>query len=175
MITQEKLKPKCEAALDFAASQVRNLVTKHPGVYPEFTVDGACSPNKNPWTNWCEGFLPGQMWILHQVTGDPWWRAQAEAYCRPLEPRKTDRQVHDLGFLFWSTYKRWYDLSGDERLNTVLVEAGKTMSLRFNPKGKYLRSFLAADSLLIYTLGALLPLGFTDGSTLLRWKRRGRR
>lgn len=29
--------------------------------------------------------------------------------------------------------------------------------------------FFFADNLLVYTLGALLPLGFTDGSTLLEW------
>jgi hypothetical protein len=37
-----------------------------------------------------------------------------------------------------------------------------------------LAAFLAVDCLLIYTLGALLPLGFTDGSTILRWRRRSR-
>jgi unsaturated chondroitin disaccharide hydrolase len=149
MITREQLIPRCELALDFAARQVRHLVESYPGLYPEFTVGGKWSPNKNPWTNWCEGFTPGQMWLLHQYSGDPWWRAQAEAYSRLLEPRKMDRAVHDLGFLFGSTYKPWYDLSGDERLKAVLVQAGQTMSLRYNPKGKYLRSFLAADSLFI--------------------------
>ncbi len=29
--------------------------------------------------------------------------------------------------------------------------------------------FLALDCLLVFTLGSLLPLGFTDGSTLLTW------
>lgn len=29
--------------------------------------------------------------------------------------------------------------------------------------------FLAADSLLVFTAGALVPLGFNDGSTLRRW------
>jgi hypothetical protein len=33
----------------------------------------------------------------------------------------------------------------------------------------WLLVFLCADSLLVFTLGAVLPLGFTDGSTLLRW------
>jgi hypothetical protein len=33
----------------------------------------------------------------------------------------------------------------------------------------YLASFFALDNLLVFTLGALLPLGFTDGSTLLYW------
>jgi unsaturated chondroitin disaccharide hydrolase len=89
------------------------------------------------------------MWILYGYTGDQWWREQAENYSLPLEPRKNDRSVHDLGFVFWSTYKRWFDVSGDESLNTVLYEAGKTMSLRFNEKGRFLRSFLAEDSLFI--------------------------
>ena len=35
--------------------------------------------------------------------------------------------------------------------------------------GGWLTLFLFADNLLIFTLGSLLPLGFTDGSTLLRW------
>ena len=29
--------------------------------------------------------------------------------------------------------------------------------------------FFFLDNLLVFTLGAFLPLGFTDGSTLLRW------
>jgi hypothetical protein len=37
-----------------------------------------------------------------------------------------------------------------------------------------LAAFLAADCLLIYTIGSLLPLGFTDGSTILRWRQRSR-
>ena len=149
MITREQLLPKCEIAFEFAASQVRHLIEVHPNLYPEFTIDGKWSTIKNPWTHWCEGFLPGQMWLLYQATGDPWWRGKAEYYSRQLEPRNTDRQVHDLGFLFWSTYKPWYDLTGDEHLKGVLVEAGKTMSLRFDHKGKFLRSFLASDSTFI--------------------------
>lgn len=33
----------------------------------------------------------------------------------------------------------------------------------------WIAAFVALDNLLVFTLGALLPLGFTDGSTLLRW------
>lgn len=33
-------------------------------------------------------------------------------------------------------------------------------------------AFLALDSLLIFGLGSLIPLGFNDGSTLLHWLRR---
>lgn len=35
--------------------------------------------------------------------------------------------------------------------------------------GAYLAAFAFLDNLLVFTLGALLPLGFTDGSTLMYW------
>ena len=34
----------------------------------------------------------------------------------------------------------------------------------------WLAAFVVADNLLVFTLGALMPLGFSDGSTLLRWR-----
>ena len=37
----------------------------------------------------------------------------------------------------------------------------------------WLSLFLFLDNLLFFTLGALTPLGFTDGSTLLTWRERG--
>ncbi|MCP4424315.1 MAG: hypothetical protein GY803_07490 [Chloroflexi bacterium] len=33
----------------------------------------------------------------------------------------------------------------------------------------YLSLFFFLDNLLVFTLGAFLPLGFTDGSTLIRY------
>ena len=40
----------------------------------------------------------------------------------------------------------------------------------------WLARFLLAENVLVFTLGALTPLGFTDGSTLLHWwPQRGRR
>lgn len=35
--------------------------------------------------------------------------------------------------------------------------------------------FFFLDNLLVFTLGAFLPLGFTDGSTLLYWRREGKK
>jgi unsaturated chondroitin disaccharide hydrolase len=133
----------------FAETQLHRLITEHPDRFPMYTTHGKWDFRGETWTNWCEGFLGGQLWLLYQYNRDPWWRDQAEHYSRLLEGRKTDRNVHDLGFLFWSTWKRWYDLDGDPAINAVIIEAGRTLALRFNEKGRYLRSFLAADSLFI--------------------------
>jgi unsaturated chondroitin disaccharide hydrolase len=143
------LETRAEQALSFAQDQVRNLITNHPDYFPLFTEGGKWQHGKESWTNWCEGFLPGMMWIFARRTGDPYWRERAEHYSRLIEHRKHDRNVHDLGFLFWSSWKRWYDLEGDPTVNDVVVTAGQTMGLRFNERGKYLRSFVAPESCFI--------------------------
>jgi unsaturated chondroitin disaccharide hydrolase len=143
------LRARLESAFDFAQDQVRRLLKAHPDYFPVYTVGGRWEHGGEAWTNWCEGFLGGMLWIFHRRTGDPWWRAQAEHYSRLIEARQYDRQVHDLGFLFWPTWKRWYDLTGDESIRQVVITAGKTLGLRFQEKGGYLHSFLAEESLFI--------------------------
>ena len=143
------LREKCAGAFDFAARQVRALVEASPDFFPMYTEGGRWKHGGDAWTSWCEGFLGGELWLLYQHTGDPYWSARASQYCELIEPRQYDRAVHDLGFLFWPTWKRWYDLTGDEGKKQVVVNAGKTMGLRFMPKGGYLHSFLGDASLFI--------------------------
>ncbi len=148
-MTNSDLIQKCHRALDFAGEQLRHLVETYPDYFPMYTRNGKWKHEGEAWTNWCEGFLGGQLWLMTKHSDDPWFREKAEHYARLVEHRKTDRTVHDLGFVFWSTWKRWYDLTGDPAINEVVVEAGRTMSLRFQEKGRYLRSFVAEDSLFI--------------------------
>jgi unsaturated chondroitin disaccharide hydrolase len=135
-----------EEAFGFAQKQVEELIERDPDYFPMFTMGGRWRHDHDTWTNWCEGFLPGMMWIFAQRTGEPRWRGRAERYSRILEPRKHDRDVHDLGFLFWSTWKRWFDIQGDAAIEEVVITAGHTMGLRFNERGRYLRSFVAPES-----------------------------
>ncbi|HVA88584.1 MAG TPA: glycoside hydrolase family 88 protein [Chloroflexota bacterium] len=143
------LAAQARTAIEFAQDQVRCLITAHPDYFPLYTVEGRWRHGRETWTNWCEGFLGGMLWIFARRTGDPWWRERAEHYARLIEPRKDDRTVHDLGFLFWSTWKRWYDLTGDTQIHDVVIHAGRTLALRFNERGRYLRSFVAPESLFI--------------------------
>lgn len=144
-----QLLDKCQQTMDFAAVQLDRLIRTYPDYFPMYTVNGKWKHAGEAWTNWCEGFLGGQLWLLYEHTQDARWREKAEHYSRLVEHRKTDRNVHDLGFLFWSTWKRWYDLTGDPAINEVVVEAGQTLALRFKEKGQYLRSFVADESLFI--------------------------
>src|ERR1039458_6032998 len=96
---------------------------------------------------------PGMMWLLWEHTGQPYWREQAEKYSRPLEPRQFDDRVHDLGFIFLTTYLPWVRASGSKpeakQIQGVLIQAGRTLATRYKEKGKYLSSFLAPESIFI--------------------------
>jgi len=152
------IRQQARSALIFAQAQVRRLIERHPGYYPLYTDAGRWMHSKPAWTHWCDGFLPGMMWIFleSQTADDPaYWLNKAYAYSRQLEPRKEDREVHDLGFIFYhGSYKRWYDDSvragrADASLNNVVIRAGQVLAMRFKPAGNYLRSFIGDESLFI--------------------------
>ncbi|MGC4002379.1 MAG: hypothetical protein QM811_04225 [Pirellulales bacterium] len=137
------------SALEFAERQVGNLVTRHPDFFPIYTVGGKWRHEGELWTDWTGGFLAGMMWQFHLRTGDAAWRARAEHYSKLLEHRQHDRDVHDLGFIFLSTYMPWYLQDGRAEQHDVLIQAGRTLAMRFMERGQYLRSFVAPESLFI--------------------------
>jgi unsaturated chondroitin disaccharide hydrolase len=151
-INQQQLLAQVEHALSFAQQQVRALAERDPDFYPLYTDGGRWRHSKPAWTRWCDGFLPGMMWIFYGETNDPKWRELAVRYSQTLEPRKDDREVHDLGFIFYhGTYKRWFEATvregaPDNSLNEVVIHAGRTLSLRFNERAGCLRSFHGPDS-----------------------------
>ncbi len=159
-------------AFDFAQRQVDSLLEKYPSdYYPMYTVGGKFGHDRKRWTHWCDGFYPGMMFIFAGATGDDRWLDRAIAYATPLEGRQYDRAVHDLGFIFFSTYLRWLELGGPrKRIEPVLIQAGKTMAMRFMDKGQYLRSFVEPASLFIdimMNVGTIFHAGSVTGDSHL--------
>jgi unsaturated chondroitin disaccharide hydrolase len=143
-----------ETAINFGQKQVKRLIETYPDFYPMYTAGGAWKHAGPVWAHWCDGFLPGMMWLFLKHMGidkpeSKYWMEQAIRYSKPLEARKTDRDVHDLGFIFFSTYYRWYQFTREPAIRDVVIQAGRTLSQRFNDAGQYLRSFVAEDSIFI--------------------------
>lgn len=145
----DSLIKQAKATIDVYDNKVRRLITNHPDYFPLYSEQGKWKHGKESWTNWCEGFLGGQMWLLAKHKDPIYWRERAEHYSTLLKGREFDREVHDLGFTFWPTWRPWYLATGDKSINEVVIQAGKTMGLRFNEKAGFLRSFLAEDSTFI--------------------------
>ena len=148
-ITDENRIERYTQALEFAERQVAALTQRHPDFFPIYTVDGRWRHEGELWTDWTGGFLAGMMWQFHLRSGDAVWREKAEHYSRLLEHRQYDRNVHDLGFIFLNTYRPWYGLTHDEQLHEVLIQAGRTLAMRFRENGQYLCSFVGPESLFI--------------------------
>ncbi len=168
MIHEEETRESLQRAFDFAQTQVRALLKSYPSdYYPMYTVGGKFGLDRQRWTHWCDGFYPGMMFIFARATGEASWLDKAIAYSNPLEERQYDRAVHDLGFIFFSTYLRWLELGGPaERIKPVLNQAGRTMAMRFMEKGQYLRSFVEPASLFIdimMNVGTIFLAGIETG------------
>jgi unsaturated chondroitin disaccharide hydrolase len=169
-VLREQLLPTFLQARDFAISQSERILREHPGYTPMYTVQGQWNREGEKWTHWCEGFFPGILWLLHKSAGVDAFRAPAEMLTRKLESRRFDRTVHDLGFLFFSTYYRWYRLTGDQSLRDLILDAGRTLALR-REKGGYLKSFIGPESLFIdimMNVGIILWTANETGSKVLR-------
>lgn len=174
----ESDKPLLTEAMEFAQKQVQRVVERYPDFYPMYTQSGKWKHDGPKWTHWCDGFFPGMMWIFRRYHADrsangdaKFWMEQAIRYSKPLEPRKLDRDVHDLGFIFFSTYHRWYQITGDRELKDVLIQAGRTLAMRYNEKGQYLRSFVAENSLFIdimMNVGLIFYVAKETGDRTLR-------
>jgi unsaturated chondroitin disaccharide hydrolase len=140
-------------AMTFAQAQVKRLIENDPDFYPMYTLAGKWKHEGPVWTHWCDGFLPGMMWTFAKYLGRQpeyrFWFDKAIHYSKPLEHRKSDNDVHDLGFIFLSTYHPWFKLTRDNAVKEVMLQAGRTLAERFNEDGQYLSSFVARDSLFI--------------------------
>jgi unsaturated chondroitin disaccharide hydrolase len=162
----EATKAAARRALEVAASKVSRLITDYPDYFPLYPDHGRWKHGKEAWTNWCEGFLGGQMWLFYELGLGEGWKPRAEHYSKLVEERQYDDQVHDLGFVLCPTWKKWWELTGDGTQREVVIQGGKTMATRFNTKGKFLRSFLAPDSIFIDILmnvGIIAVAGLETG------------
>jgi unsaturated chondroitin disaccharide hydrolase len=157
-IDEAELRRRFEQAFGFGVSQLEKMLAKWPANQPApiHTRNGVWHRPEFIWTDWCPGFYAGLMWLAFEATGESKWRQIAEQYTRALEPRKFDRDVHDLGFIFMSTVDRWYRLIEDDDpakqwLKDILITAGTVQSFRWKDTGDdhYIYSFHGPQSLFI--------------------------
>jgi len=86
--TTNAFNQRAQAALEFSGKQLRHLITQHPDYFPLYTVKGKWKHDSEAWTNWCEGFLGGMLWIIYRHTKEAWWQERAEHYSQLIEHRR---------------------------------------------------------------------------------------
>ena len=83
--------------------------------------------------DWCSGFFPGELWYMYEYTKDDFWKKKAEFQTELLEPLKSYRGTHDLGFMLYCCYGNGYRMGQLDKYKQVLLEGANSLASRFNP------------------------------------------
>ena len=133
-------KAKADQTLTFARRQLErtasdpSLKTTHS---PKSSLGGKWRTVSNTDdTGWTQGFFPGLLWLTYEATQAPVWRTRADAWTRPLEGQKSNRETHDLGFKLFLSYGHAYQLTGDTSYRDVLLEGAASLASRYNAKAR---------------------------------------
>ena len=129
--------------LDYALERTRANLAQLSS-FPELTRDGrwVCVDDGG----WVGGHWVGLLWLSYLHTGDHTFEAAARGWAQRLAPRQNDTTTHDLGFLFELSHILGALLTGDATLKQPALTAAKTMTLRFNEKGKFFQAWGPLDA-----------------------------
>ncbi|MGN0191694.1 MAG: polysaccharide lyase family 8 super-sandwich domain-containing protein, partial [Candidatus Cryptobacteroides sp.] len=101
-------------------------------VFPR-TVDAGGHFVTSPVRWWCSGFYPGSLWYLYEYSRDHSVQETALRRTGMLESLRHRGDDHDVGFQIMCSYGSAYRILGDTSLASVIVDAAKALSTRFNP------------------------------------------
>ncbi len=90
---------------------------------------------------WTIGFFPGSLWKLYELTEDKVWLKNAQRWTNRLEYLKTFTGNHDLGFMIYCSYGNALRLAPKPGYQDIIVESAHSLSTRFNPKTKVIKSW----------------------------------
>lgn len=132
--TYEKLKTKLSAECDRIGSKI-----------PYIAEDGVYKENKAEsdiiwWTN---GFWPGMLWQMYHATGEEKYRTAAEGVEKELDKALEiyTGLHHDVGFMWLHSAVADYRITGNERSKARGLHAAHLLAGRYNPRGKFIRSW----------------------------------
>lgn len=132
--TYEKLKTKLSAECDRIGSKI-----------PYIAEDGVYKENKAEsdiiwWTN---GFWPGMLWQMYHATGEEKYKTAAEGVEKELDKAFEiyTGLHHDVGFMWLHSAVADYRITENERSKARGLHAAHLLAGRYNPRGKFIRSW----------------------------------
>jgi unsaturated chondroitin disaccharide hydrolase len=123
-----------EHAMHFADHQLRRTVVEigDSARFPRNTSpDG--SWETAPAREWTSGFFAGCLWYMNEFTKDPFFKNAAERWTAGMADQQFDTGTHDLGFKIFNSYGNGYRLYPSDEYRNVILQAGRTLTTRFNP------------------------------------------
>jgi unsaturated chondroitin disaccharide hydrolase len=91
--------------------------------------------------DWTSGFFPAELWYFYQYTKDKKWLDLAKKYTEDIRKEQFNTGTHDLGFMIYCPFGNGYNLTKDTSYRSVIIQAAKSLSTRFNATAGVLKSW----------------------------------
>lgn len=135
---QEMISTALHSALEIIRRTIPQMQTNRPKIgRPDLTYVH-CGD-----TDWVDGFWSGQLWLAYSCTQDVQFfkaaREQQPYFAERI--KRPESHDHDLGFLYSLSCVADYKLTKSEVARDLAVEAARSLILRFNPSGQFIRAW----------------------------------
>lgn len=90
---------------------------------------------------WTSGHFPGSLWLLHEATGEAFFRDRATAWTELLRPVADYGGNHDIGFMMYCSFGNARRILKTDRYDDLLVQTAETLSRRYEPSLGLIRSW----------------------------------
>ncbi|PWS33731.1 glycoside hydrolase family 88 protein [Pedobacter paludis] len=91
--------------------------------------------------DWTSGFFPAELWYFYEYTKDKKWLNLARKYTEDIKKEQFNKGTHDLGFMIYCPFGNGYKLTKDTAYRSVIIQAAKSLSTRFNAMAGVLKSW----------------------------------
>ncbi|UKT65243.1 glycoside hydrolase family 88 protein [Pedobacter mucosus] len=91
--------------------------------------------------DWTSGFFPAELWHFYEYTKDKKWLDLAKKYTEDIKKEQFNKGTHDLGFMIYCPFGNGYRLTKDTAYRSVIIQAAKSLSTRFNATAGVLKSW----------------------------------
>lgn len=138
-ITRVKLEEAYKKAVELVISNVDEFLYRFP--------DSNSKNNFYPRTEnieWTTGFWTGEIWLAYEATKNEKLKMtgniQVDSFMERIK-MKIDVNHHDMGFLYYPSCVKAYQLTGNERAKEAALKAADNLMMRFQEKGQFFQAW----------------------------------
>jgi len=91
--------------------------------------------------DWTSGFFAGNLWQMYELTSEEKWKKEATKWTEALDSIQYFSNHHDVGFMINCSYGNGLRLTGNKDYEKVMIQAAKSLSKRYNPITKCIKSW----------------------------------
>lgn len=140
--TLEKVNATLQQAVVQSKLMAESLADKPDRLPKTMKADGTLETCNQYW--WVSGFFPGQLWYIYEFSGDEELKKWAEDYTLRVSDQQYVTDNHDVGFMIFCSFGNAYRITGDTTYLSVINNASKSLSTRFDSTTNCIRSWNTA-------------------------------